>query len=77
MTDVVGYLIQLGPIIFGFLIGIIPGWVILKGKIHQLTEFFIAVDEAIYDDAVSEAEFRKIFEKGRALFEGAFAFKKK
>ena len=34
------------------------------------------VDEALYDDAVTENEFRAIWEKGRAFFQWNFAEKK-
>ena len=40
----------------------------MKTKIHELAAFFNVVDEALYDDAVTEKEFRAIWEKGRALF---------
>lgn len=77
MVEVLDIFLQVAPLVIGLFIGIVPGWVILKEKIHQMTEFFIAIDEALYDDAVSEAEFRKIFDKGFALFGGSFAKKKR
>ena len=57
-------------------IGTFAGWELVKTKIHELAEFFNVVDEALYDDAVTEKEFRAIWEKGRALFQWSFTAKK-
>jgi len=38
-----------------------------KSKIKQLRVFFTDIDDALYDDKVTEEEFRKIFESGRNL----------
>ena len=52
------------PIILGFLSGKL-GYA--KSKVKQLRIFFTDIDEALYDDTVTETEFRKIFESGRNL----------
>ena len=69
LAKILPYLVSLG-------IGAFAGWELVKTKIHELAEFFKTVDEALYDDAVTEAEFRNIWEKGRALFKWNFAEKK-
>lgn len=69
LAKILPYLISLG-------IGAFAGWELVKTKIHELAEFFKTVDEALYDDAVTEKEFRSIWEKGRALFDFGFAKKK-
>ena len=61
LAKILPYLVSLG-------IGAFAGWELVKTKIHELAEFFKTVDEALYDDAVTEKEFRAIWEKGRALF---------
>ncbi len=61
LAKILPYLISLG-------IGTFAGWELVKRKIHELAEFFKTVDEALYDDAVTEKEFRAIWESGRALF---------
>jgi len=61
LAKILPYLVSLG-------IGAFAGWELVKTKIHALAEFFKTVDEARYDDAVTEKEFRDIWEKGRALF---------
>jgi len=62
LAKILPYLLSLG-------IGAFAGWELVKTKIHELAEFFKTVDEALYDDAVTENEFRAIWEKGRSLFE--------
>jgi hypothetical protein len=69
LAKILPYLVSLG-------IGAFAGWELVKTKIHELAEFFKTVDEALYDDAVTENEFRAIWEKGRALFQWNFAEKK-
>ena len=69
LAKILPYLVTLG-------IGAFAGWELVKTKIHELAEFFNVVDEALYDDAVTESEFRTIWEKGRALFQWSFAAKK-
>ena len=69
LAKILPYLISLG-------IGAFAGWELVKTKIHELAEFFNVVDEALYDDAVTEKEFRAIWEKGRALFQWSFTAKK-
>jgi hypothetical protein len=69
LAKILPYLVSLG-------IGAFAGWELVKTKIHELAEFFNVVDEALYDDAVTEKEFRAIWEKGRALFQWSFAAKK-
>ena len=69
LAKILPYLISLG-------IGAFAGWELVKTKIHELAEFFKTVDEALYDDAVTEKEFRAIWEKGRALFQWSFVEKK-
>ena len=69
LAKILPYLVTLG-------IGTFAGWELVKTKIHELAEFFKTVDEALYDDAVNENEFRAIWEKGRALFQWNFAEKK-
>ena len=69
LAKILPYLVTLG-------IGAFAGWELVKTKIHELAEFFKTVDEALYDDAVTEKEFRAIWEKGRALFQWSFVEKK-
>ncbi|HOM95644.1 MAG: hypothetical protein GX941_07035 [Candidatus Methanofastidiosa archaeon] len=69
LAKILPYLVSLG-------IGTFAGWELVKTKIHELAEFFNVVDEALYDDAVTEKEFRAIWEKGRALFQWNFTAKK-
>jgi len=69
LAKILPYLVTLG-------IGAFAGWELVKTKIHELAEFFNVVDEALYDDAVTEKEFRAIWEKGRALFQWSFVAKK-
>ncbi|GEM_PF-753858 len=69
LAKILPYLVSLG-------IGAFAGWELVKTKIHELAEFFNTVDEALYDDAVTEKEFRAIWEKGRILFQWSFAEKK-
>ena len=69
LAKILPYLVSLG-------IGAFAGWELVKTKIHELAEFFNVVDEALYDDAVTEKEFRAIWEKGRALFQWSFTAKK-
>ena len=69
LAKILPYLVSLG-------IGTFAGWELVKTKIHELAEFFNVVDEALYDDAVTEKEFRAIWEKGRALFQWSFTEKK-
>jgi len=69
LAKILPYLVTLG-------IGAFAGWELVKTKIHELAEFFKTVDEALYDDAVTENEFRVIWEKGRALFQWNFVEKK-
>ena len=69
LAKILPYLVTLG-------IGAFAGWELVKTKIHELAEFFNVVDEALYDDAVTEKEFRAIWEKGRALFQWSFTAKK-
>ena len=69
LAKILPYLLSLG-------IGAFAGWELVKTKIHELAEFFKTVDEALYDDAVTEKEFRAIWEKGRALFQWSFVEKK-
>jgi len=69
LAKILPYLVSLG-------IGAFAGWELVKTKIHELAEFFKTVDEALYDDAVTEKEFRAIWEKGRALFQWSFEAKK-
>ena len=55
-------------IILPVLIGIIGGrFGFAKSKVKELRTFFTDIDEALYDDKISEEEFRKIFESGRNL----------
>lgn len=68
---------KFGPAVATLIIGYLFGYTQLKEKIHEITEFFVAVDAALYDNTVTEEEFRDVFEKGRAFFTGIFAFKKK
>ncbi|HNZ87924.1 MAG TPA: hypothetical protein PKK55_05315 [Methanofastidiosum sp.] len=69
LAKILPYLLSLG-------IGAFAGWELVKTKIHELAEFFKTVDEALYDDAVTENEFRAIWEKGRTLFQWNYAEKK-
>jgi len=69
LAKILPYLVSLG-------IGAFAGWELVKTKIHELAEFFKTVDEALYDDAVTEKEFRAIWEKGRVLFGLGFSEKK-
>jgi len=77
MTGVIDLIFQVGPAVLTLAIGYLFGLTKLKDKIHQLSEFFVAVDTAIYDNNITEAEFRDIFEKGRQFFTGGFLVLKK
>jgi len=63
---------QYGPLILGAVLAwVVRGWKDWKDVKQKITEFkdlVGAVDDAIYDDAVSETEFRNIWEKAKALF---------
>lgn len=70
MSDIVVFevLAKILPYLISIGIGAFAGWELVKIKVRKLAEFFTAVDEALYDDVITEKEFRRIWEKGRALF---------
>lgn len=67
---------KFAPAVLTLGLGYLYGIVKIKDRIHEITEFFVAVDAALFDDVVTESEFREVFEKGRKLFTGIFGFKK-
>jgi hypothetical protein len=57
-----------------FLLGLVSGgfaiYLIVKYRLHQARKFLDLVDDAIYDDKVSEDEFRAIWEAGKDIVYG-------
>lgn len=57
-------------VIISFVIGILakqPAFQKAKGRLSNAREFIIQVDDALYDNKVTEEEFRKIFDAGKKL----------
>jgi len=46
----------------------VPTWHHFKKRISKLRELIIEVDEALKDDNVTEEEFRRIWERVKAVF---------
>lgn len=58
------------PMLATFLLGLVASiafWQKLKDKIHALRNFLTTIDDAIYDDVVTEEEFRKIWESAKKI----------
>lgn len=59
-----------------FAIGILsrqPAYQKVKLKFSQSKEFLTQIDDALYDNKVTEEEFRKIFDSGKKLIDRADA----
>lgn len=55
-----------------FAVGILSrqvGYQKVKLKFSQSKEFLTTIDDALYDDKVTEEEFRKIFDSGKKLID--------
>jgi len=48
-----------------------PAYQKVKGKFSQSREFLTQIDDALYDDKVTDEEFRKIFDSGKKLVDRA------
>ena len=46
-------------------------YLIAKKKIGEFRKLVDAVDDAVYDDKVTEEEFRKMYQSAKALINGA------
>ena len=55
------------PQILGLLGLSIGVYYLVRRKIHKIRIFVDSVDDALYDDKVTEDEFRKIWETGKAV----------
>jgi hypothetical protein len=61
---------QLLPLLATFLLGLIGSfvyWGKFKTKLHAVTNFLVEVDKAIYDNQITEEEFRRIYEAGKKI----------
>jgi len=57
-------------VIISFVIGILakqPAFQKAKSRISHAREFITQIDDALYDNKVTEEEFRKIFDAGKKL----------
>ncbi|MCK5612419.1 hypothetical protein KAR91_61675 [Candidatus Pacearchaeota archaeon] len=50
-----------------FGIGIGTSYAVFKAKLHQIRTFLDTVDDAVYDDDITEEEFRRSFEAFKKL----------
>jgi len=69
MTEPIQQILDLLPYLFPILIGVFGGgFVIFKAKIRQLAVFFVEMDKALEDNQVSDAEYKRLWNLGRQLF---------
>lgn len=63
-------MMEINPAVIAYILTVIlaitvtvagTGWRIAKGKISDIRGFIDSVDDALYDDEVSEDEFRMVF----------------
>jgi hypothetical protein len=58
------------PLLATFLLGLIGSvayWAKFKTRLHAVRNFVDAVDESIYDDKITEQEFRTTWEAGKKI----------
>lgn len=58
--------------LISFAIGILsrqPSYEKAKSKFSQSKEFLVQIDDALYDNKVTEEEFRKIFDAGKKIID--------
>ena len=44
-------------------------WRKFKTKLNRITTFMVTLDQALYDDKITEEEFRDLFEKFKKIIE--------
>ena len=69
--EIIEILINLAPTIITVGIGILAGaggyYLIAKNKLHQFRHFIDSIDNAVIDDAVTEEEFREVYDTAKEL----------
>lgn len=65
-TEIIGMITT----VISFVVGMLarqPAYQKVKAKFSQSKEFLTHIDDALYDNKVTEEEFRKIFDSGKKL----------
>lgn len=64
-------LINILSLVISLVMGLSGGYfLIFKKKLSKLRKLIDAVDDAVYDNAITEAEFKKIYEHAKELIKG-------